>query len=255
MVKIQPAPTRYAPSGNKTLLTDALMSVIAQANDSQGVDNFYAYSPYGEVQTLGPDGGNSLQYTGRENDQTGLYYYRARYYDPVLKRFVSEDPIGLAGGVNLYSYVDGDPVNLSDPSGNCAYCGIVVGGVVAAFVANWAINTYNNFSNISQGVGGIIQSNAGTADFYTQVKTDSNSVTSQVAGQAVAAREQGLQGAGKIVSGAGNTFSPGGVPPGGQISISRKPTSVLPTPTNGPRYPIAITNDPVGQFYCPGYTR
>jgi RHS repeat-associated protein len=109
---------RYAPSGNKTLLTDALMSVIAQANDSQGVDNFYAYSPYGEVQTLGPDGGNSLQYTGRENDGTGLYYYRARYYDPVLKRFISEDPIGLSGGdTNLNAYVNGDPVNFVDPHG------------------------------------------------------------------------------------------------------------------------------------------
>jgi len=108
---------RYAPSGNKTLLTDALMSVIAQANDSQGVDNFYAYSPYGEATTLGPDEGNSLQYTGRENDGTGLYYYRARYYDPVLKRFISEDPIGISGGMNLYRYVHSNPLSYSDPMG------------------------------------------------------------------------------------------------------------------------------------------
>ncbi|MDC0994055.1 hypothetical protein OAR16_00445 [bacterium] len=39
-----------------------------------------------------------MQYTGCDNDDTGLYYYRTRYYDPVLKRFVSEDPIGLMGG-------------------------------------------------------------------------------------------------------------------------------------------------------------
>jgi YD repeat-containing protein len=63
---------RYGTSGNKTLLTDALMSVIAQANDDQSIANFYAYSPYGQSVTLGPDGGNSLQYTGRENDGTGL---------------------------------------------------------------------------------------------------------------------------------------------------------------------------------------
>jgi RHS repeat-associated protein len=95
---------RYGASGNKTLLTDALMSVIAQANDAQNVDNYYAYSAYGEVSVLGPDGGNPLQYTGRENDGTGFYYYRARYYDPVLKRFVSEDSFGMVAGTNLYSY-------------------------------------------------------------------------------------------------------------------------------------------------------
>jgi RHS repeat-associated protein len=66
---------------------------------------------------LGPDGGNALQYTGRENDGTGLYYYRARYYDPLLKRFIAEDPIGTEGGINLYAYVRGDPVSLSDPYG------------------------------------------------------------------------------------------------------------------------------------------
>ena len=51
--------------------------------------NDYAYSPYGESTMLGPDPGNPLQYTGRENDGTGLYYSRARYYDAVLKRFAS----------------------------------------------------------------------------------------------------------------------------------------------------------------------
>ncbi|MBI3042996.1 MAG: RHS repeat protein [Betaproteobacteria bacterium] len=55
---------RYGSSGNRTLLADALMSVIAQTNDDQSVGNFYAYSPYGQAITLGPDGGNPLQYTG-----------------------------------------------------------------------------------------------------------------------------------------------------------------------------------------------
>ena len=108
---------RYGAGGNKTLLTDALMSVIAQANDDQSVQNFYGYSPYGEAQTQGPDGGNPLQYTGREADGTGLYYYRARYYDPVIKRFISEDPIGILGGINPYAYVGGDPITYADPLG------------------------------------------------------------------------------------------------------------------------------------------
>ena len=80
-------------------------------------ENVYAYSAYGEVAVLGPDGGNSLQYTGRENDRTSLYYYRARTFDPVLKRFTSEDPIGIDGGINLYSYVGGDPISYTDPTG------------------------------------------------------------------------------------------------------------------------------------------
>jgi len=52
------------------------------------------------------------------NGYSGLYYYRARYYDPVLKRFISEDPIGLMGGGNVYGYVWGNPISFTDPSGN-----------------------------------------------------------------------------------------------------------------------------------------
>ena len=56
-------------------------------------------------------------YTGREPDETGLTYYRARYYDPTIGRFTQRDPIGLAGGINSYAYAGGNPVNFNDPSG------------------------------------------------------------------------------------------------------------------------------------------
>jgi RHS repeat-associated protein len=57
-------------------------------------------------------------YTGREFDtDTGLYYYRARFYDPVVGRFISEDPIGFDGGLNWYGYVENDPIDFSDPTG------------------------------------------------------------------------------------------------------------------------------------------
>jgi len=61
-------------------------------------------------------------YTGREWDaDIGLYYYRARYYDPSTGRFASEDPLGFAAGdTNLYRYVGNLPVNSTDPSGLCA---------------------------------------------------------------------------------------------------------------------------------------
>ena len=114
---IDEALARYAASGNRTMLTDALGSVIAQANDMQAIENYYSYTPYGETTTFGPDNGNTIQYTGRENDGTGLYYYRARYYDPVLKHFAQEDPIGLKGGINIYAYVGGNPLSYVDPFG------------------------------------------------------------------------------------------------------------------------------------------
>ncbi|MBK6780624.1 MAG: RHS repeat-associated core domain-containing protein [Gemmatimonadetes bacterium] len=57
-------------------------------------------------------------FAGREYDgESGLYYMRARYYDPALGRWISEDPIGIAGGLNVYAYAGNDPVNLTDPSG------------------------------------------------------------------------------------------------------------------------------------------
>jgi RHS repeat-associated protein len=128
---------RYTSAGTRTYLTDALGSVIAQTNDQQAVQNFYGYTPYGETQALGPDEGNPIQYTARENDGTALYFYRARYYDPVLKRFVSEDPIGLGAGTNVYAYVGGDPIGFTDPDGLnpkrsprfiCVNCGAFHGG-------------------------------------------------------------------------------------------------------------------------------
>ncbi len=60
-------------------------------------------------------------YTAREWDpEINLYYYRARYYDPNIGRFISEDPIGLRGGLNLYSYVRNSPGGRIDPHGLCA---------------------------------------------------------------------------------------------------------------------------------------
>jgi len=108
---------RYTAQGARVYLTDALGSVLAVSKDDQSLQAFYGYTPYGESQVIGDDAGNPIQFAGRENDQTGLYYYRARYYDPVLKRFISEDPIGMLAGTNYYAYVGGNPNNSTDPYG------------------------------------------------------------------------------------------------------------------------------------------
>lgn len=124
----------YAAKGNRTALTDALGSLLALADDTQTTKTHYAYSPFGETEAQGEPSDNPYQYTGRENDGTGLYYYRARYYDPEGKRFVSSDPIGLGGGVNVYGYVLNSPLKYRDPTGeNPLVLGIItvcVGGTL-----------------------------------------------------------------------------------------------------------------------------
>ncbi len=84
----------------------------------------YSYTPYGQVtyrtadwtETTGSTNGNTVLYTGRTLDAlTGLYYYRARYYDPVLECFISRDPIDSEP--NLHRYVLSNPVLLLDARG------------------------------------------------------------------------------------------------------------------------------------------
>ena len=112
---------RFSRAGS-TVLTDALGSTVGLASGAS-IQTQYGYDPYGVAQTTGVASTNPYQFTGRENDQTaaGLMYYRARYYNPAWGRFVSEDPIGIAGGTNLYGYANQNPVNFGDPSGHFAF--------------------------------------------------------------------------------------------------------------------------------------
>jgi RHS repeat-associated protein len=77
------------------------------------------FGPYGaQIEISGSDQGLRYKWTGREFDgETGFYYFRARYYEPAGRRFVSEDPIGYVGGGNLYAYVSGDVMEARDPTG------------------------------------------------------------------------------------------------------------------------------------------
>ena len=71
------------------------------------------------VEVLASDSSQPFRFTGREWDsETGMYYYRMRTYSPVLKRFITEDPIRFASGdVNFYRYVGNNPTNYVDPLG------------------------------------------------------------------------------------------------------------------------------------------
>jgi RHS repeat-associated protein len=108
---------RTDSSGTLSYLSDMVGSTLALADSSGALDTAYTYDPFGNVTVNGADT-NPYQFTGRENDGTGLYYYRARYYSPTFQRFIAQDPIGFAGGdPNIYAYVGNDAVNLLDPEG------------------------------------------------------------------------------------------------------------------------------------------
>ncbi len=109
--------SRADSTGAFTPLQDALGSAIALVDSSGGLVTRYAYDSFGNTAVSGSASSNAFQYTGRQNEGNGLYFYRARYYYPFLGRFVSEDPIRFAGGINHYSYTGDDPINFVDPSG------------------------------------------------------------------------------------------------------------------------------------------
>jgi RHS repeat-associated protein len=99
-------------------LADALGSSVALTNAGGTTATTYTYAPFGETTTAGPPSPNPFRFTGREDDGTGLYYYRARYYDPSRSRFVSEDPIRLlVPWANAFRYATNNPIAWVDPYG------------------------------------------------------------------------------------------------------------------------------------------
>lgn len=97
------------------LYADRQGSIVAITDASGNVAGVNAYDEYGI-----PNAANTgrFQYTGQTwLPELGMYHYKARIYSPTLGRFLQTDPIGYAGGANLYAYVGNDPLNLTDPLG------------------------------------------------------------------------------------------------------------------------------------------
>jgi RHS repeat-associated protein len=117
-------------SGNQTrwLLADHQGTVKDVVDGGGAIVNHINYDSFGRI--VGQTGNIDLRfaYTGREWDrEAGQYYYRARYYDPTVGRFISEDPIGFNGGdQNLNRYVNNSPIISTDPTGKITF--IIPGG-------------------------------------------------------------------------------------------------------------------------------
>lgn len=99
---------------------DGLGSVTSLSNSSGAITATYTYDSFGNLTGSSGSITNPLRYTAREFDtETGLSYYRARYYEPTTGRLLNEDPIRFTGGINFYAYVHNSPLDLNDPSGLC----------------------------------------------------------------------------------------------------------------------------------------
>jgi RHS repeat-associated protein len=155
-------------------------STIALTDAGTGALTSFAYHPYGSSSAPPPTFG----YTGQRFEaETGLYFYRARHYSPAWGRFLQPDPAGYSAGLNLYAYVNNDPLNATDPTGLDTQVGISGIATIAVFVGiggslSFGINIPDNPWNVrgyglvgsAQGnimAGGGIFGGVGTSIFVT----------------------------------------------------------------------------------------
>ena len=102
---------------------DHLGSTIALTDSSGNVTDQFNYTPYGELMARTGTTDTPYTFCGRHGvywEGGALYHMKARYYRADLARFISMDPLGIAGGVNLYAYANGDPIRFLDALGLCS---------------------------------------------------------------------------------------------------------------------------------------
>jgi RHS repeat-associated protein len=107
-----------SPKGIVSLIANSLGSITGVYSSSGSLLTSYAYDPFGQSSATNPAAStNDIGYAGYQQNVPGLGTTTARYYDSALGRFISQDPIGLAGGQNAYAYASNDPLDFTDPTG------------------------------------------------------------------------------------------------------------------------------------------
>jgi RHS repeat-associated protein len=152
---------------------DGLGSITSLTGSTGSIGQSYTYDSFGNTTNSSGSLTNFFRYTARDFDtETNLYYYRARYYDPTLGRFMSDDPVELAGGdVNLYRYVWNGPLQFTDPAGEWGvgvHGGVSGGaglGAGATATASTGIGVFGGGPNgVNTGVFGTAGAFAGLAN-------------------------------------------------------------------------------------------
>jgi RHS repeat-associated protein len=138
-------PVRMTRNGTNYYYHAAALGTVTEITSSTGtLVEQYSYDVYGEPTfrngssnlLTGSAIGNRLLFQGRDRDpDTGLYNFRNRYYSPTMGRFLQVDPIGVRGGMNLYSFGANDPLNQTDPFGLSSYEAVVAAAEAAALAA------------------------------------------------------------------------------------------------------------------------
>jgi RHS repeat-associated protein len=153
--------------------TDALGSITSLGSSSGTVANTYTYDSFGNLTASTGTARNYFEYTGRDFDsETSLNFYRARYYDPTIGRFLNEDPIRwFSGTADFYGYVHNDPVGLVDPFG--------LRGSPSA-TGSCLANALNSlFPGVTASVGPAIKETGGHWNFPVQLQFPSSCAASQ----------------------------------------------------------------------------
>jgi len=158
---------RITPNQTLYYHADGQGSVVATSNVGGTVIASQLFDAWGNKTNGSASPIPTYGYTGREPDATGLIYYRARYYDPTVGRFISRDPAGMPDGVNRYAYTGNDPVDFMDPSGNIAVIDNVIGAGVAVGVDLFAQYTQAQLSGQPFNINWTRTSVAGGAGFLT----------------------------------------------------------------------------------------